>query len=139
VTAQRVDTHSEQQLMQDSVLLRELASKANGEAGKILQEYPGHYTMLAYRETDGQAELHGKMADFFVVLDGSATLVTGGTIVNPKSPRPDEVRGDEVQGGKSVKLGKGDVIHIPSNVPHQLLIPSGQSLTYFVIKVEELR
>jgi mannose-6-phosphate isomerase-like protein (cupin superfamily) len=134
---QRVDTHSQQQLILESDSLRELAGKSNGGASKTLQEYPGHYTMLAYRDKDGQAELHGKMADFFVVLDGNATLVTGGSIVNPKSPSPGEVRGDWVEGGTSVKLGKGDVIHIPSNVPHQLLIPSGQSLTYFVIKVEE--
>ena len=134
--AQAVDTHSTQQLMQDARPLREQADKGSGMASKILDKYPGHYTMLGYRDKDGQAELHKTVADFFVVLEGNATLLSGGTVVNPKPSGPGEVRGDSVQGGASVKLSKGDVVHIPADVPHQLLIPAGRSFTYFIIKVD---
>ncbi|HEV2274590.1 MAG TPA: hypothetical protein VGR96_10515 [Acidobacteriaceae bacterium] len=134
--AQAVDVQSSQQLMQEAAPLREQAKQGNGMASKILEKYPGHYTMLGYRGKDGQAELHEGVADFFVVLEGHATLLSGGKVLNPKPSGPGEVRGDAVQGGASRKLAKGDVVHIPANVPHQLLIPAGESFTYFIIKVD---
>jgi mannose-6-phosphate isomerase-like protein (cupin superfamily) len=136
VRAQKVDTYSPQQLMQEAKPLKEQADQANGLASKILEKYPDHYTMLAFREKNGQAELHKDSADVMFVLEGNATLVTGGSVLNPKTTGPGEVRGDSVQGGTSVKLSKGSVAHIPANVPHQLLIPAGHTFTYFIVKAD---
>ena len=94
--------------------------------------------MLAFRNQSGKAELHEKFADFYVVIDGSATLVSGGHIVNPATTAPGEVRGDSIQDGKETKLKKGDVVHIPPNTPHQLMVAKGDTFQYFVIKVQEV-
>ncbi len=117
-----------------------LAAKADasGLASETIKKYSTDYTMLAFRSQSGKAELHNKFADFYVVVDGAATLVTGGTIVNSKSTTPGEVRGDSVQDGKETPLKKGDVVHIPANIPHQLILAKGATFKYFVIKVQEV-
>jgi len=37
--------------------------------------------------------------------------------------------------GERRQVGEGDIIHIPANTPHQLLIENGKPFTYFVVKV----
>jgi glc operon protein GlcG len=86
------------------------------------------------RETPGVAEIHVKDTDIIHVLEGSATLVTGGTAVEPKIVAPDEIRGKEIAGGESRRVNKGDVIVIPHGIPHwfkQVDAP----LLYYVVKV----
>ena len=111
--------------------------RATGSAAETLDKYPGSFTMLTVRGTSGGAEVHEHFADIFFIIDGEATLTTGGTVVDPKTTAPGEIRGSAVSGGVQQKLGKGDVVHISSNTPHQLLIAKGRSLTYFVVKVQE--
>ena len=117
---------------------RKLAPKMN--EGKVATErlatFPGHFAMVAHREADGQAELHEKQADLFVVESGEATLVYGGEVVSAKTTEPNEVRGPSIKGGEKKALGPGDVVHIPAKVPHQLLVPAGKEFTYFVLKVD---
>jgi mannose-6-phosphate isomerase-like protein (cupin superfamily) len=93
--------------------------------------------MLSVRTKDGGAELHEKFADIFVIVDGSATLLSGGEIENSTSAGPGELHGTSLVHATTTKLAKGDVVHIPANTPHQLLIPKDGTLTYFVIKVQE--
>lgn len=100
-----------------------------------LQQYPGHYTMMAYRSATGSSELHQHEADIFVVETGDATLVTGGKIVNPHVEKPGEIRGSSIAGGERHSVAAGDIVHIPANTPHQLLITNGKPFTYFVVKV----
>jgi mannose-6-phosphate isomerase-like protein (cupin superfamily) len=111
---------------------------ATGAASQTLHKYSVDYTMLSFRSQDGKAELHEKVADFFVVLEGTATLVTGGKIINGAPSAPGEVRGDSVQGGLQTQLKKGDIVHIPANTPHQLLVPKGGTFQYFIVKVQEV-
>jgi mannose-6-phosphate isomerase-like protein (cupin superfamily) len=117
---------------------RKLAPKIN--EGKVASErlatFPNHFAMIAHREGDGQAELHEKQADLFVVATGEATLVYGGEVVSPKTTEPNEVRGPSIKGGEKKALAAGDVVHIPARIPHQLLVPSGKEFTYFVMKVD---
>ena len=101
-----------------------------------IASYPNHYALMAHREGDGEAELHEKMADLFVVQSGEGTLVVGGTVPGGKTTAPGEIRGPSIQGGEHKKLGPGDVVHIPANVPHQVLVAPGKQFTYFVMKVE---
>ena len=79
------------------------------------------------------AEIHTEDADIVYVLDGSATLVTGGTAVNTKETAPGELRGDSIQGGETRQLAKGDVIVIPAGMPHwfkETTVP----FLYYVVK-----
>jgi mannose-6-phosphate isomerase-like protein (cupin superfamily) len=75
----------------------------------------------------------------FFILDGHATLMTGGEVVEPKSTGPGETLGASVKGGSRQELKAGDVVHIPASMPHQMVLGEGDTVTYFVIKVEETR
>lgn len=111
---------------------------ASGLASETLKKYTTDYSMLAFRSQSGKAELHEKFADFYVVIDGNATLISGGTMVNGAPTAPGEVRGDSIKGGKEMKLKKGDIVHIPANIPHQLTLAKGETFQYFIIKVQEV-
>src|SRR2546425_4161597 len=90
---------------------KKLAPKMN--AGKVASErlatFPNHFAMVAHREGDGQAELHEKQADLFVVASGEATLVVGGEVVSPKTTEPNEVRGPSNKGGERKPMAAGEV------------------------------
>jgi mannose-6-phosphate isomerase-like protein (cupin superfamily) len=114
-----------------------LAAKIDNQhfSSQQLDKFGNHYTMLAYRQGNGSAELHETEADVFVVQSGTAKLLVGGKIVNPKTTAPHEIRGASIQGGEEKPLSAGDIVHIPAKVPHQLLLTS-KEFTYFVLKVQ---
>jgi mannose-6-phosphate isomerase-like protein (cupin superfamily) len=93
--------------------------------------------MIAHREGSGLAEWHETQADVMFISAGQVTMVYGGTIVDGKTTAPGETRGASIQGGTEVKLGPGDVLHIPAKVPHQMMLAPGMKVTYFVTKVVE--
>jgi glc operon protein GlcG len=86
------------------------------------------------REKAGLAEVHTLDTDIIYVLDGTATFVTGGTAVDPKTVAPDEIRGTRIDGGDTRQLVKGNVIIVPSGTPHWFKDVSGTFL-YYTIKV----
>jgi mannose-6-phosphate isomerase-like protein (cupin superfamily) len=132
-----VDHTTQAQLLGREKELKQAAASGNGSASIKISDYPNHYTMLAYRAKTGGGELHQNFADFFYVVHGDATLLTGGKLVNPTTASAGELRGTGVEGGSETPLRQGDFVHIPANVPHQLVIPDGQDFYYFVIKVRE--
>ena len=85
------------------------------------------------REKAGMAEVHLKDADIIYVQEGAATLVTGGTVVDPKNVAADEVRGAEISGGETRQISKGDVIIVPAGTPHWFKEVPGP-MTYYVVK-----
>jgi mannose-6-phosphate isomerase-like protein (cupin superfamily) len=93
--------------------------------------------MLSVRIRSGIAELHEDFADLFFVLDGRATLVTGGTVADPTSIRPGETRGTAVTGGTPQELRAGDVAHVAAGIPHQMLLSGDKTLTCLVVKIQE--
>ena len=128
---------TQSQLIEQAQQLSAKAQGPSGAASAKLNEYPNHYTMIALRHKDGGAEIHENFADFFLVVQGSATLVTGGTVEDGKEVSPGEIRGTFVRNGTSMTLNPGDVVHIPATVPHQMLVPDGSTIIYFVIKIKE--
>jgi glc operon protein GlcG len=85
------------------------------------------------REAAGAAELHEKDADIIYVQEGSATFVTGGTVVDGKMTAQDEIRGKEISGGETRTITKGDVIIVPAGTPHWFKeVP--KPITYYVVK-----
>jgi len=125
------------QLMERAKHLREQAAHGDGSASETLEKYPHHYTMLAFRNKNGGGELHENYADLFYILDGNATIVTGGALVGRHVAGPGEVRGASVDGGSRQDVKAGDVVHIPAGMPHQTLVPDGSTVTYFVVKIQE--
>lgn len=77
------------------------------------------YRVSASRhDKPGLAEIHILDTDIDYVLEGTATYVAGGTVINRKTVAPNEICGNEIAGGETYKLSKGDVIVVPNGVPH---------------------
>jgi quercetin dioxygenase-like cupin family protein len=94
-----------------------------------------HYSVTTVKRTaPGQSEVHAKETDIFYVIDGAATFITGGTIVEGKTTAPDQIRGSSIKGGESRHVAKGDVFTVPKGTPHWVSAVEG-SFTYVVVKV----
>jgi mannose-6-phosphate isomerase-like protein (cupin superfamily) len=107
---------------------------ATKKPGTKIFDAPKYSIMFFRRTAAGEAELHEADSDVFYIVDGSATFVTGGTIVGGKTTAPGEIRGASISGGQTHHLSKGDVITIPKGVPHWYSGVSG-TLTYFIVKI----
>jgi mannose-6-phosphate isomerase-like protein (cupin superfamily) len=132
-----VDHLTQSQLIEKAQELSAKAQDPEAAASSKLNEYPNHLTMISLRHKDGGAEIHENYADFFFILRGSATLLTGGMVQDGKTVSPGEIRGQSVLNAAATTLKQGDIVHIPATVPHQLLLPEGGPFIYFVIKVKE--
>lgn len=86
------------------------------------------------RNTAGQAEVHALDTDIIYVLDGSATFVTGGTVVDGRATAADEIRGASIAKGERRTIAKGDVLIVPNGTPHWFAEVKGP-LHYYVVKV----
>jgi mannose-6-phosphate isomerase-like protein (cupin superfamily) len=109
---------------------------AERSASEVLANYGNHHVEIAHREATGNAELHETENDIFFIVSGEATLIQGGTLVDPKTTEPHEIEGKSIRGGTSTRLAAGDVVHIAFKVPHQLLVDKGKQITYFVVKID---
>ena len=76
--------------------------------------------------------IHDKDAELFLMLDGTATLVTGGKLIDAVH-MGDNWRGKGIEGGKSQKMAKGDFMLVPAGIPHWFKeVP--KSVQYFTVK-----
>jgi glc operon protein GlcG len=97
----------------------------------------GHYKVHAsHRDGPGLAEVHTRDTDIIYVLEGTATLVTGGTVVDGKQTEPNEIRGSSIMSGETKRLAKGDVVVVPNGTPHWFKEVSAP-FNYYVVKVTE--
>jgi mannose-6-phosphate isomerase-like protein (cupin superfamily) len=92
--------------------------------------------ICGHRVVAGNVEMHQHDTDVFYIVGGTATFVTGGTIVDQKENKPGsgEFSGKSITGGTVRHLQKGDVIIIPPMIPHQYTEINGP-FDYFVVKV----
>lgn len=125
-------------LMERIAYLRQMARASQGEASETLKQYPRHSIMLSVRLRSGIAELHQNFADLFIVLDGRATLVTGGSVEKPESIGPGEIRGAAINGGSPQDLRPGDIAHIAAGTPHQMLLSGETGFAAIVVKLREI-
>ena len=94
----------------------------------------GYEVHASRRTAPGQAEVHTDETDVIYVLEGEATLVTGGTVVEPSRTAPAEIRGKEIVGGQERRIARGDVIIVPVGTPHWFKLVPG-TIQYYVVKV----
>jgi mannose-6-phosphate isomerase-like protein (cupin superfamily) len=73
---------------------------------------------LEYRAAVGTASLHETDAELFYVVDGSATLITGGKLTNENRTNAANRSGTGIEGGVSRRVAKGDFIMVPEGTPH---------------------
>jgi mannose-6-phosphate isomerase-like protein (cupin superfamily) len=124
-------------LLERAAYLAKLAKYGDGSAKETLREFTQHCVMLSFRGRDSDAEVQEHFTNIFVVLDGVATLVTGGTVKGATKIGSGEIRGSSIEGGTQQKIRKGDVVHIPAGQPHQMLVGGEKTVTCLVLKVQE--
>jgi glc operon protein GlcG len=105
-------------------------------AGAVLLDGANRNYMVhtSRRDKPGLAEIHTLDTDIIYVMEGTATIVTGGTAVDPKQIESGEIRGSRIEGGTMRQLAKGQVIIVPNNTPHWFKDVNGEFL-YYTIKV----
>ncbi|MFN7933039.1 MAG: heme-binding protein [Bryobacteraceae bacterium] len=104
------------------------------DKGAVLFDASEKYMVHASRrEAPGMVELHEDDADIVYVLKGTATLVTGGRLLDGKATGPGEIRGMNLDGGETRELNPGDVVIIPAGTPHWFKEVTNP-FTYYVVK-----
>ena len=88
---------------------------------------------------------HDQVTEVYTIMEGSGTLVTGGTLVNAKRREASHrsvkelngpsVDGTGLQNGESRRVGPGDVVVIPAGVGHFFSSING-SIKYLVVRVD---
>ena len=90
----------------------------NGTISRLLQ-FPPYAVNIEHRVPVAQsASVHETEAELFYVIDGGATLVTGGKLIEPTRNGANLSSTKGVEGGVSQKLSKGDFVMVPAGVPH---------------------
>jgi len=93
----------------------------------------GFRVEASHRTGPGEAEVHLHDTDIFYVLKGSADLIVGGTVNEPRQLSEGEIRGPAIEGGEPRSIASGDVVVIPRGVPHWFRRVS-TPFTYYVVK-----
>ena len=84
----------------DGVILTGDATRDGFAKGRPLIETAAYKVHASRRDGPGTAEVHGRDIDIFYVLEGTATLVTGGSTVDAKTTAPDEMRAPSSRAGR---------------------------------------
>ena len=103
--------------------------------GGALATGSDHIASVLRRVKPGQVEVHTKETDIFYIVDGTATFVTGGTVVGQKELRANQMTGTDIQSGQTHQLKKGDFITIPAGIPHWFKDVPSSGITYYMVKV----
>jgi mannose-6-phosphate isomerase-like protein (cupin superfamily) len=124
-------------LLERAAYLKKMARYGDGSASETLKDYPQHAAMLSFKSRDGDAELHEGHAFLFVVLAGTAALLTGGTLTRPRKVAAGEMHGDAIEGGVRQEMKQGEIAHVPAGLAHQWLVAGEKTVAYFVVKIQE--
>jgi len=99
--------------------------------------------LLTVRPKTGYVEIHEQFDDVAIIRSGNGTLKTGhqvGKMIRSEGVEPsrnwfcDSIKDATIQ-----KLSPGDFIIIPAMTAHQYIPNSGDTLTYWTIKVKRLK
>ena len=80
------------------------------------------------------ASVHIHRAEFFYMIEGTASAVFGGTLKDAKPSSDDNLSGSGIEGGTRRKISPGDVIFLPENTPH-LLVPDAGGYVMITLHV----
>jgi mannose-6-phosphate isomerase-like protein (cupin superfamily) len=104
------------------------------KGGSILSD-PG-LVILANRREAGPVEYHDRTNHVFIMVEGEATFITGGTMVDAKRTAPDQMRAASIEGGVTHHLTKGDVITIPAKTPHWFKEVPTKTVAYYAVNID---
>lgn len=127
-------SHAEIAKMADALAPQMDANKLKSQT--IVTE-GNHRFLVTHREAAGQSELHEKESDIVYAQNGSAKVVFGGKMIDAKTTAPGELRGSGIEGGQERLIEPGDVMVVPSKMPHQFFPQGNKPFNYFVVKVTD--
>ena len=126
---------------QVSDITKEIAAKDGNQQFDIFAQAGSEMRVAVFhddlRENDLH-EVHDGSDDVYYVLDGEATLMLGGTLVDPNQTAPGEWRAKSSNGGTKVLIKKGDLIVVPRGTPHQRTV-TRKGFSMILIKVFETK
>ncbi len=106
------------------------------KGGRVIED--AGLIVIANRAVQRGAEMHAKTNHVFIIVDGEAEFVTGGTLIEPRETAPGQIRAKGIEGGVSHRLVKGVVITIPANTPHWWKDTSKTgSVGYYAVNYED--
>jgi mannose-6-phosphate isomerase-like protein (cupin superfamily) len=100
-----------------------LSAKLDDRKAAVEELSQAYQASIVHREGDGEVEV-ASTPELLIIESGQA-IVVGGKIAGSKAA------------GQSTAVGEGDIVLIPANLPHQLLVAAGKRVTYFVIRQQE--
>ena len=102
-------------------------------AGGSLSTGSDYIVSVSRRDKGGESEIHENETDTFYIMEGAATFVTGGKLVDGKTTGAGQLRGSGISGGVEHKLSAGDVMIIPKGTAHWFKeVP--KLVVYYVVK-----
>ena len=128
------------------------ASAIRGQLAKMTEDRPNQeYTIvervgvwrlsIEHRKLPQRPAIHQQEGEMWAVIDGTATIRTGGKIEGAAAPTAatatqaaGNVFGKTIVGGTDHPVGPGDFLLIPENVPHEIVAAS-PTLKFIVFEV----
>jgi mannose-6-phosphate isomerase-like protein (cupin superfamily) len=84
------------------------------------------YTLnIEYRIGKAPSGIHPNHAELMVVLEGGATITTGGTLVSQRVLNEYTITAPDMTGGEPRKVARGDIIVVPEGMSHMLTPDAG--------------
>ncbi|MBT5073697.1 MAG: hypothetical protein HOJ34_03710 [Kordiimonadaceae bacterium] len=105
-------------------------------AFELIGSDEGYNLFLVRRGNTGTSEIHRTVSDLHTAVEGNATLVIGGELVNEFELSPGQMRGTSIKGGTEYSMRAGDAVNIPANVSHHVVVAPGEQYMYFVYQVD---
>src|SRR5260221_34663 len=104
-----------------ALIAKAKAEHKSGNTVLLVVNVQGYPMQLEYRTATTPPSIHPTHAELIEVIEGSCTLITGGTLVGAKPGAPGAMTmgGTAIEGGSPHKIAKGDYIMVPANTPHQ--------------------
>jgi mannose-6-phosphate isomerase-like protein (cupin superfamily) len=107
-----------------------------GSIPAAVNQFAPNSLLLVDRTETGESEIHATQNDITTIIEGTATLVTGGKLTKDRKISTNEIRGESITGTDRRAVKAGDIIMVPANMPHQFVLKPGERLVYTVFKAE---
>lgn len=112
-------------------------AKAKGSVTRVLEDSGGYRAMLSVFGRSTGAEVDPHWDEVVLVEQGSATIITGGQVIDGQTRADGETEGLRIEGGRRQSLGAGDILTVRAGTPHQWLLSPGTVFSAFIVQVHE--
>lgn len=117
-------------------VLKGKAAAASGQTDSPISNESAYRINIVRRDKPGVAMAHAtgpaKGTEVHYIIDGAATVVTGGNLVRASAGA---ASGSTIQGGETHHLTRGDVLVIPAGTPHWYKDVEG-TVTYLEVRFD---